>query len=134
MTSVFIDTNLLIYLNTPSADCDECAVFYENEIEFNNAFTNIIVIDELLHVSKKKYKIPYSTTLDFIDSTVVPFVDVLSVDLSTYTTMKEVIKYCSKPSDALIVATMKNHSVGVILSEDAGFDDIPFIERRWISH
>lgn len=132
MTNVFIDTNLFIYLNTPSADFDRYAAFYEDEIMDNHAFTNVIVIDELLYVSKKKYNIPYTTTIEFIDSTVIPCVDILNVDLRTYTTMKEVLKYCSKPSDALIAATMKNSSVGIILSEDGGFDRIPFVQRKWI--
>lgn len=134
MTNVFIDTNLFVYLNTPSVNFDECAAFYEDEIRDNHAYTNVVVLDELLYVSKKKYGVPYSTTLDLIDSAIIPYVDILNIDLSTYTTMKEILSYCPKPSDALIAATMKNSSVGVILSEDGGFDKIPFIERKWIHY
>ena len=134
MTNVFIDTNLFVYLNTPSKNFDEFASFYEDEINENHAYTNVVVLDELLYVSKKKYGIPYSTTLELIDSAIVPYVDILNIDLSTYTTMKEILRYFPKPSDALIAATMKNSSVGIILSEDGGFDKIPFIERKWIKY
>ena len=132
MTNIFIDTNFLVYMNTPTGHFDDYSSYFEEAVRDNRVFTNMRVIDELLFVSRNKYKVPYSVTLDFIDSLIVPFASILPLDESDYETMKDMLKYCSKPSDALIAASMKRADIDVIVSEDRNFDKVPGIERRWI--
>ena len=70
----FINSPLLIYLNTaaePSA-----RILYENYIDILNRYkpyTDVLVLDELLHISKKKYGIPYNITTDFIETAILPY-------------------------------------------------------------
>ncbi len=133
MTSVFIDANFFIYMNTPIRNLDSFIDYYEKELTSTRTFTNLMVLDELVYFSKKKYGIQTNVTLEFIDSMVLPFTSILPLEESDYLIMKETIKYCPKPSDALIVASMKRSSITDILSEDSGFDKVSGISRRWLN-
>ena len=132
MTSVFIDTNFFIYMNTPTKTIDEFIEHYEMEISTNRTFTNMIVLDELIYISKKKYSIPVEVTLEFIDSMIIPFTSILSLEEGDYHVLKDMINYCPKPSDALIASSMKRASIVDLLSEDNDFDKVPGINRRWL--
>ena len=133
MTGTFIDANFFIYMNTPIKNIDSFIDYYEKELTSNRTFTNLIVLDELIYISKKKYGIPNNVTLEFIDSMILPFTSILPLDESDYLIMKETLKYCPKPSDALIVASMKRASITDLLSEDSDFDKVPAISRRWLN-
>ena len=132
MTGVFIDTNFFIYMNTPTKTLDRFIEYYEVELSNNRTFTNMIVLDELIYVSKKKYSIPVEVTLEFIDSMILPFTSILPLEENDYHVMKDTINYCSKPSDALIAASMKRASISELLSEDNDFDKVPGINRKWL--
>ena len=132
MTSVFIDTNFFIYMNTPTKNIDRFIEHDEYELSNNRTFTNVIVLDELIYISKKKYSIPVEVTLEFIDSMIIPFTSILPLDENDYYLLKELIRYCPKPSDALIVSSMKRASITYLLSEDNDFDGVPGINRRWL--
>jgi hypothetical protein len=119
-------------MNTPGKAYDRCVSFYEREIQENRTFTNMIVLDELLYMSKKKYGVPFETTMNFIDSVVIPFTSILELELDDYYVMKEMLRFCPKPSDALIAASMKRASIDTLLSEDKDFDKVPHINRRWL--
>ena len=132
MTGVFIDTNFFIYMNTPTKTLDRFIEQYEVELSNNRTFTNLIVLDELIYVSKKKYSIPVEVTLEFIDSMILPFTSILSLEENDYYVMKDILNYCSKPSDALIASSMKRAMISELLSEDEDFDRIPGFNRRWL--
>ena len=133
MTNIFIDTNLLVNINTPSKNYDMYLSFYEDLIREDRAFINMIVIDELLYVSRSKYKVPYNETLEFIESLVFPFTTILPLEEIDYFLMKEMLRYCPQPSDSIIAASMKRTSIETIISEDNGFDRIPGIKRKWLT-
>ncbi len=133
LTNIFIDTNLLAYINTASKNYDRYFSFYEDQIRENRAFINMIVIDELMYVSRSKYGVPYKETLEFIESLVFPFTTVLPLEEADYFLMKEMLKYCPQPSDSIIAASMKRASIETILSEDSGFDRLPDIKRKWLN-
>ena len=133
MTGLFIDANFFIYMNTPIRKLDSFIDYYEKELTSNRTFTNLIVLDELIYISKKKYGIPNNVTFEFIDSMILPFTSILPLEESDYLIMKETLKHCPKPSDALIVASMKRSSITDILSEDNDFDKVPGISRRWLN-
>ncbi len=133
MTSLFIDTNFFIYMNTPTKYLDIFIEHYEEVLSNNRAFTNVIVLDELIYISRKKYSIPVEATLEFIDSMILPFTSILPLEENDYHVMKDMLNYCPKPSDALIASSMKRASVTDLLSEDKDFDKIPGINRRWLN-
>lgn len=132
----FIDANLLIYLNCIKNEEDRMpyeALYYDILKSFI-VFTDMLVIDELLWISKKKYGIPYDVTIDFIRNAVFPYVSVLAIDFSTLDTFLSILsKYRLKPSDAIHVAVMKNNNVSIIVSEDDDFDNVEGIRRIWLS-
>ncbi len=133
MTNIFIDTNLLVYINTPNKNYDKYLSFYEGLIREDRAFINMIVIDELLYVSGKKYKVPYNETLEFIESLVFPFATMLPLEEVDYFLMEEMLRYCPQPSGSIMAASMKRASIETIISEDNGFDRIPGIKRKWLT-
>jgi predicted nucleic acid-binding protein len=76
---MFLDANVLIYLN----------VGEENVIKFfkgllmrrDRLYTDVLVLDEVIHISRKKYGIKYEDTIKFLDDVVLPYVKVLNIGL-----------------------------------------------------
>jgi predicted nucleic acid-binding protein len=130
---LFIDANLLVYLLTKTPDEAEKLVgFYADLIEKHILYTNPLVLDETIHVSKKKYEVPYETSIQFIGEKVLPYVNVLPLTILDYLTAKELIlRYNLRPSDALHVATIQNNGLQAVVSEDDDFDRLP-IKRIWL--
>ena len=96
----FIDSPLLIYLNTvtePSA-----GNLYENYIDILNKhkpYTDALVLDKLLNISKKKYG-----TIKIIEYTVLPYTSVIELSEEKYRqATKNLLNHNHKPSDALHV-------------------------------
>lgn len=130
---LFIDANLLVYLLTKTPDeAKRLVEFYADLVEEHTLYTDPLVLDETVHVSKKKYKVPYDTSIQFIDEKVLPYVNVLSLTVLDYLTAKELIlKYNLRPSDALHVATIQNNGLQAIVSENEDFDKLP-LKRIWL--
>lgn len=130
----FVDANLLIYLNCIQQE-DERKTYedlYYNALSSFEVFTDILVLDELIWVSKKKYNVPYDLTLSFIRNAVLPYVEILHIDTKILDIFFNVLaKYKLKPSDAIHVAVMLTHNIRTIISEDIDFDNIKEIKRIW---
>ncbi len=92
----------------------------------------MLVLDELLYISKKKYSIPYSETLEFIEKVILPYVDILTLGPEEYTEARRFIAdQRLPPSDALHAATAVINNLDAIASEDKHFDKAG-IKRIWI--
>ena len=132
---VFIDANLLIYLNTLK-DTTLRAVyedFYITLLREHRVYTDILVLDEVLYISKKKYKIPYEITLEFIDSVVLPYTTILTLGEEEYVKASEILrKYKLKPSDSIRIAVMLNNDIKLIATEDKEYDGLEGIKRLWL--
>jgi len=132
---IFIDSNLLIYLNCMVSE--EVRTIYENfylDLLSNyKAYTDLLVLDEVIFISREKFKIPYDDSIAFLDSIVLPYVKILSVGEEEHSRMKTLIsKYNLKPSDAIHIAIMEVNNISKIASEDHEFDKIDGIKRIWI--
>lgn len=131
---IFVDASLLIYLNVkmPEDEAKLIEDFWLNLLLNNLLYTNVLVLDEVIHVSKRKYDVSPKDTIDFIDKAVLPYVDVLSIGLSEYLRAKELmVKYGLKPSDSIHVATIENHGLQAVATEDEDFEKVG-IKRLWI--
>ena len=131
----FIDTPLFIYLNTLTNT--RYRTLYENfyiEILIKyKPYTDVLVLDELIYISKKKYNIPYNISVKFIETNILPYITILNLSEEEYKYSTEIItKHNLKPSDALHIGAMINNNITLIVSEDRGFDRIPKIKRLWI--
>ena len=132
---VFIDTPLFIYLNTLTNT--RYRTLYENfYIEIltkYKPYTDVLVLDELIYISKKKYNIPYNISVKFIETNILPYITILNLSEEEYKYSTEIItKHNLKSSDALHIGAMINNNITLIVSEDKGFDQIPKIKRLWI--
>ena len=129
---VFIDSNLLIYLNAMKSP--ELRAIYENFylnlLSENKVYTDVLVLDELLYISKKKYNIPYDVSIQFIESIVLPYVEILPLRSEEFREESGIIKsFNIKPSDALHAAVMLMNDIPRIVSENREFDKIKELER-----
>ncbi|MHC1627818.1 MAG: type II toxin-antitoxin system VapC family toxin [Candidatus Nezhaarchaeales archaeon] len=136
MVRVFIDAPLLIYLNTLTDPRDR--VLYENfyieVLTKYKPYTDVLVLDELIYISKRKYGIPYKVSVEFIQSNVLPYMFILNLGEEEYSqAVKMLTEYNLKPSDALHLGAMINNGITLIVSEDKEFDKVPTIEKLWIS-
>jgi len=132
---VFVDASLLIYLNVKMLDKEAELIedFWLNLLTHHLLYTNVLVLDETIYVSRKKYGVSVEKTLELIDKAVLPYVDVLSIGLNEYLKAREVMKkFGLKPSDAIHIATIENYGLQAIASEDRDFDVVG-IKRIWIS-
>jgi len=129
----FLDTNLFVYLLTKTPEDERKIVeFYAELIENHDLYTSPLVLDETLHVAKKKYGVPYELSIEFIDEKVLPYVEVLPLTVFDYLTARLIItKYSLRPSDALHVAVIENNGLQAIVSEDEDFDKLP-LKRVWL--
>ncbi len=132
---IFIDASLLIYLNTLKTPGKRGPYeeFYLDLLSKYKAYTDVLVLDETIYVSAKKYKVPYEISLDFIDHLVMPFVRILPLGEDEYKEAAEIIKkYGVKPSDALHVAAMMLNGIVRVASEDRELDKVEGINRVWL--
>jgi predicted nucleic acid-binding protein len=131
---VFLDANLLIYLNTAAEDTRRSYEDFYTELAANNRlYTDVLVLDELLYISKKRYNVPYPVTTEFINDVVLPFTEMLSLGLPEYQASTEIIEEARlKPSDALHLASMRLNNITTIASEDRELDNASKINRIWL--
>ena len=132
---VFIDANLLVYLNTLTTE--DIRVIYENFylnlMAEHRIYTDVLVLDEVIYVSKKRYSVPYVTTLSFIEAIVLPYTTILPLSEDEYREAAKLIeKYNVKPSDALHIGAMITNRIPTLVSEDKELDRISEIKRVWI--
>ena len=131
----FIDSPLLIYLNTVASSGSRAVyeAFYVDLLAKHRLYTDVLVLDELIYASKRKYGVPYEVTLEFIDAIVLPYVGILELGGEEYEYAKKILRQEPlKPSDALHAGAMLSNNIQLVVSEDKEFDRIPSIRRMWI--
>jgi predicted nucleic acid-binding protein len=96
---IFLDANFLIYLNSGVSEVKE---YYIKLLTYESLFSDPLVIDEVIYVSKKKYGVKYCDTIEFLDEIVLKYLTVLPITIKEYERAKEIMrKYSVKPSDAI---------------------------------
>ena len=131
---VFIDANLLIYLNVriPEDFAKRLESFWTDLLRNHELYTDILVLDETIYISKKKYGMPFRETIEFIDRVVTPVIEVVKIGLEEYRiARKYIVNYGLRPSDAIHLAVIVNHNLDAVASEDKDFEKAG-IKRLWI--
>lgn len=130
-----MDACHLIYLNTVT-DSDVLEPYwqlYEDILSRYRVVTNVLVFDETIYISKKKYGVSNNVTLDFVETEILPYVDIIPMGLEEYEIADEIIRnHGLKPSDALHIGTMLSSDISTIISEDGNFDCVDGLDRIWI--
>lgn len=131
---VFLDANLLIYLNAlGDKDGSDIEKFYV-ELLKEDLYTNALILDETLYISMSKHRVPYNLTVEFLKTNVLPFSTVIPIDESDVSLMEKYLsRYKLKPSDAIHLSTMEKLGVLNIASEDVEFDNVKEVKRIWFS-
>jgi len=131
---VFVDASLLVYLNVkmPDEEAELVENFWLNLLLNHLLYTNILVLDEAIYISRKKYNVSFKETMDFIDKAVLPYVNILPIGLNEYLRAKKIMKeYCLNPSDSIHIATIENYGLQAVASEDEDFDKVG-VKRLWV--
>ncbi len=130
---IFIDASLIVYLNVKlnEEDAKKIDEFWLKLLE-EDLYTDILVLDEVVYVSKRKYGVLVEETLELIDRIILPYVTILPLGLEEYVKAREYMKkYKLKPSDAIHLAVMNNNNISVIATEDRDFDHV-HVKRLWV--
>ena len=128
----FLDSSFLIYLNAMTGEDRKPVEGLLMKLLRGDLFTNALVVDEVLYISRRKYGVPYELTMEFI-RTILPHAEVIPIDEADLKPMEEyLLRYGLKPSDAIHLATMEKAGVSHIVSEDEEFDRVRRVERIWV--
>lgn len=133
---IFIDAPLLIYLNTLESREVRSAFedFYLKILTNYRAYIDVLVLDELIYISRRKYGVPYELSIEFVDSVVLPYVTLIEVGEEEYNYAVEAMREGFKPSDAIHIGAMRSNGIEMIVSEDEDFDGADGIKRIWMGH
>ena len=129
---VFLDASLVVYLNIPmkGGDAEVLTGFYSKLVR-EQLFTDLLVLDEAIYVSARKYGVKPEQTIELIDRAVLPHVELLSLGLREYQqARKHIVGYGLTPSDAIHLAVMDNHGIGRIATEDQDYERT-HVKRMW---
>ena len=131
----FIDAPLLIYLNTISDPRARMPYedFYIRVLTDYKPYTDVLVLDEVIYISRRKYGIPHHVSLKFIESIVLPYISIISLGEDEYKRAAGILaEYNLKPSDSLHLGAMLNNGINIIISDNKEFDRMKEVKRLWI--
>lgn len=130
---LFLDSNFLIYLNAAEDPETREAVedYYLSLLADHELFTDALVLNELLWISNKKYRVPYEVTVEFIRSVLLPFIDLIPLGSDELLESLAILRYGVPPSDALHLAAMKSKGLTRIVSEDEELEKVLWVNRMW---
>ncbi len=129
---LFLDASFVIYLNTLIGPERRIIDDFFKDLLKERLFTNLLVLDETLYISKKRYGVAYGVSLSFLMRAVIPFTEIIPIAEEDLPAMEaQLSRHDIKPSDAIHLATMEKAGVSIIVSEDEEFDVVPNIKRIW---
>ena len=122
---IFLDASFLVYLNIDIPESKKINNLFKSLLK-EELYTDVLVMDEVIYISKRKYGVPYKETVRFLDNLILPIVEVLPIGLEDYLKAKEnILKYNLKPSDAVHLAVIENNGLQAIVTEDRDFHRVP---------
>jgi len=129
----FLDSTLLIYLNAMTGDDRRALDMFFRKLLNEALFTDLLVLDEVLYISRRNYKVPYEITLNFLRKIILPYAKIIALEEEDITPMERYLtKYNLKPSDAIHLATMEKAGVTHIVTEDQDYDRVKEVRRIWL--
>jgi predicted nucleic acid-binding protein len=133
LAKLFLDANLAIYLNTLTGEERPRLDRFFNSLLKEHLFTNMLVLDETLHVSRRRYAVPYAMTMRFLRRAFLPYAEIIPIaEEDLQAKERYLTKYDVKPSDAIHLATMDKVGITSIVSEDEELDSVKGIRRIWL--
>ncbi len=127
---MFVDANLFVYAELDNTEKGDLArKFIELTINKNIKIAiSVLVLDEIAWAVKKFSD--YNNAIEYCEKiTELPILEILPLPSSIVPKMIKYMKLGVKPRDAIHVATMLEHGIFTIVSDDSDFDRIKEIER-----
>ncbi len=129
----FLDISFLIYLNTIADEHRKDIEELFRRLLEKSLSTDMLVVDETLYISGRRYGFPYRLTLDFLKQIVLPCVEIIAVEEGDLRLVeKYLLAYGLRPSDAIHLAVMEKANIGQIVTEDRDFDKVKKVKRIWL--
>jgi len=93
------------------------------------SLTNMVVIDEVVWILWKRYRIDKAEIFEFLDR-IIEFLTIIALDEEDYKRMRELmLNYGLKPSDALHVSTIVKRRQVTLYRKMEKFDSVEWIKR-----
>ena len=128
---IFLDASFLVYLNIDVAEAEKIDELFRILLK-EDLYTDVLVLDEVIYISKRKYGVPYDETIKLLDDLILPNVEILPIRIDEYLKAREnILKYNLKPSDAIHLAVIENNGIQAIVTEDRDFRRVP-IKVIWV--
>ena len=128
---IFLDASFLVYLNIDVAEAEKIDELFRILLK-EDLYTDVLVLDEVIYISKRKYGVPYDETIKLLDDIILPNVEILPIRIDEYLKAREnILKYNLKPSDAIHLAVIENNGIQAIVTEDRDFRRVP-IKVIWV--
>lgn len=128
---IFLDASFLVYLNIDVAEAEKIDELFKSLLK-EDLYTDVLVLDEVIYISKRKYGVPYDETIKLLDDVILPNVKILPIRIDEYLKAREnILKYNLKPSDAIHLAVIENNGIQAIVTEDKDFQRVP-IKVIWV--
>ena len=80
---IFLDASFLVYLNIDMPEAEKIDDIFRNILK-EKLYTDVLVLDEVIYISKRKYGVPYEETIKFLDDIILPTVEILPIGLEEY--------------------------------------------------
>jgi predicted nucleic acid-binding protein len=133
MAKLFLDASLVIYLNTMTGEERSRIDRFFKSLLREHLFTSMLVLDETLHVSRRRYVVPYAMTMHLLRKVLLPFTEIIPIaEEDLQAAEKYLTRYDVKPSDAIHLATMDKAGITSIVSEDEELDAVKDKKRIWL--
>ena len=124
----------MIYLNTLTGEQRIRVEEFFTGLLKEELYTNLLVIDETLYISKSKYDVPYELTFSLLKTSVLPYTTIIPVEESDLSAVERYLsKYRLRPSDAIHLATMEKQGIANVASEDEDLDNVKEVRRIWLT-
>ena len=128
---IFLDASFLVYLNIDVAEAKKIDELFRILLK-EDLYTDVLVLDEVIYISKRKYGVHYDETIKLLDDLILPNVEILPIRIDEYLKAREnILKYNLKPSDAIHLAVIENNGIQAIVTEDRDFRRVP-IKVIWV--
>jgi len=122
---IFLDASFLVYLNIDVAEAEKIDELFKSLLK-EDLYTDVLVLDEVIYISKRKYGVPYDETIKLLDDVILP------IRIDEYLKAREnILKYNLKPSDTIHLAVIENNGIQAIVTEDKDFQRVP-IKVIWV--
>ncbi len=130
---VFVDSNLLVYLNAnlPDEEAEALEEFLAYLLRSHDLYTNQLAVREFSYISAQ-YGLSLVGIHEIVGRIVLPFIEELPLDRDVFALARlYMLRYGLRASDSVHAATIDLYGLQAVASDDEDFDRSG-IRRIWL--